>query len=127
MKIKDFKVGQEVYVYSDRDLMLLKEREEQVYTVAKIGRKYLYAAKGKHNNVKSVPEYLLQCFREPEWTDEFLELNIDCGCKEIMFPDMEEANDCFEKRKLVRLFETKVSWNQYKIDDLRKIKNILGV
>lgn len=127
MKIKDFKVGQEVYVYSDRDLMLLKEREAQVYTVAKIGRKYLYAAKGKHNNVKSVPEYFLQCFREPEWTDEFLELNIDCGCKEIMFPDMEEANDCFEKRKLVRLFETKVSWNQYKIDDLRKIKNILGV
>ena len=107
--------------------MLMKEREAQVYTVAKIGRKYLYAAKGKHNNVKSVPEYLLQYFREPEWTDEFLELNIDCGCKEIMFPDMEEANDCFEKRKLVRLFETKVSWNQYKIDDLRKIKNILGV
>lgn len=44
-----------------------------------------------------------------------------------MFPDMEKANDCFEKRKLIRLFETKVSWNQYKIDDLRKIKNILGV
>lgn len=127
MKIKDFKAGQEVYVYSDRDLMLLKEREAQVYTVAKIGRKYLYVAKGKHNNVESVPKYLLQCFREPEWTDEFLELNIDCGYKTILFSDMEKANDCFEKRKLVRLFETKVSWNQYKIDDLRKIKNILGV
>lgn len=127
MKIKNFKVGQEVYAYSGRNLMLLKEREAQVYTVAKIGRKYLYAAEGKHNNVKSVPEYLLQCFREPEYTDEFLELNVDFGYKTILFPDMETATDYFEKRKLIRLFETKVSWNQYKIDDLRKIKNILGV
>lgn len=127
MKIKDFKVGQEVYVYSDRDLMLLKEQEAQVYTVAKIGRKYLYIAKGKHEDAKTVPEYLLQCFREPEYTDEFLELNVDFGYKTILFPDMETATDYFEKRKLVRLFETKVSWNQYKIDDLRKIKNILGV
>ena len=67
MKIKDFKVGQEVYVYSDRDLMLLKEQAAQVYTVAKIGRKYLYAAKGKYNNVKSVPEYLLRSGRMNFW------------------------------------------------------------
>ena len=44
MKIKDFKVGQEVYVYSDRNLMLLKEQEAQVYTVAKIGRLLEYIA-----------------------------------------------------------------------------------
>ena len=46
MKIKDFTVGQVVYAFSYEDIALLKGLKPKKYTVAKIGRKYLYAVRG---------------------------------------------------------------------------------
>lgn len=91
MKIKDFTVGQVVYAFSYEDIALLKGLKPKKYTVAKIGRKYLYAARGEEVNIKTVPDYLLIGFKEPDYTDDFLEENIDYGYKAILFPDMEST------------------------------------
>ena len=97
------------------------------YTVAKIGRKYLYAAKGEEVNVKTVPGYLLTGFKEPDYTDDFLEENIDYGYKTILFPDMETAKDYYHKRKLVRLLASGVKWENCTLEELKEIQKILGV
>ncbi len=77
MRIKDFTVGQVVYAFSYEDIALLKGLKPKKYTVAKIGRKYLYAARGEEVNIKTVPDYLLTGFKEPDYTDDFLEENIE--------------------------------------------------
>ena len=66
MRIKDFTVGQVVYAFSYEDIALLKGLKPKKYTVAKIGRKYLYAARGEEVNIKTVPDYLLIGFKEPD-------------------------------------------------------------
>lgn len=53
MKIKDFTVGQVVYAFSYEDIALLKGLKPKKYTVAKIGRKYLYAARGEEVNMRA--------------------------------------------------------------------------
>lgn len=54
MKIKDFTVGQVVYAFDGLNLMLTGKYkgEPKKYTVAKIGRKYLYAARGEIKKLK---------------------------------------------------------------------------
>ena len=130
MKIKDFTVGQIVYVFSDEkvdQLMPQKERKAKKYTVAKVGRKYLYVARGDNADIKTIPQYMLNSFREPEYTDEFLELNVDYGYRSILFPDTRTADEYFEKKELVRLFETKVRWKGYTLSELQEVQRILGV
>ena len=126
MKIKDFTVGQVVYAFSYEDIALLKGLKPKKYTVAKIGRKYLYAVRGEEVNIKTVPDYLLIGFKEPDYTDDFLEENIDYGYKTILFPDMEIAKDYYHKRKLVRFLAAGVKWESYTLDELKEIQKILG-
>lgn len=102
MKIKDFTVGQVVYAFSHEDIELLKGLKPKKYTVAKIGRKYLYAARGEEVNIKTVPDYLLIGFKEP-------------------------AKDYYHKRKLVRFLASGVKCESYTLDELKEIQKILGV
>lgn len=127
MRIKDFTVGQVVYAFSYEDIALLKGLKPKKYTVAKIGRKYLYAVRGEEVNIKTVPDYLLIGFKEPDYTDDFLEENIDYGYKTILFPDMEMAKDYYHKRKLVKFLASGVKWESYTLDELKEIQKILGV
>ena len=101
--------------------------ESKKYTVVKIGRKYLYAARGEIKDIKTVPNYLLTDFREPEYTDEFLEINADYGHITILFPDMETADKFFEKKRLANLLKTEVKWDDYSLDELQEVQRILGV
>lgn len=127
MKIQDFTVGQVVYVFSDADIVLLKGLKPKKYTVAKIGQKYLYAARGEEANIKTVPDCFLTVFKEPDYTDDFLEENAGYGYKTILFPDMETAKDYYQKRKLVSFLTSSVKWENYTLDELKEIKKILGV
>jgi hypothetical protein len=129
MKIKDFTVGQVVYAFDGLNLMLTGKYkgEPKKYTVAKIGRKYLYAARGEIKKIETVPNYLLTDFREPKYTDEFLEINADYGRITILFPDMTTAERFFEKKKLANLFKTEVKWEDYSLDKLQEVQKILGV
>ena len=125
MKIKDFTVGQVVYAFDGLNLIQTGRHkgEPKKYTVAKIGRKYLYAARGEIKDIKTVPND----FREPEYTDEFLEINADYGCITILFPDMETADKFFEKKRLANLLKTEVKWEDYSLDKLQEVQKILGV
>lgn len=126
MKIKDFTVGQIAYAFSYEDIALLKGLKPKKYTVAKIGRKYLYAVRREEVNIKAVPDYLLIRFKEPDYTDTFLEENIDYGDRTILFSDMEAAKDYYQKRKLVRFLTSGVKWENYTLDELKEIQKILG-
>ena len=70
---------------------------------------------------------MLTRFKEPDYTDDFLEENIDYGCRAILFPDMEIAKDYYHKRKLVRLLASGVKWENCTLDELKEIQKILGV
>ena len=129
MRIKDFTVGQVVYAFDGLNSIPVGRHkgESKKYTVVKIGRKYLYAARGEIKDIKTVPNYLLTDFREPEYTDEFLEINADYGRITILFPDMETADKFFEKKRLANLLKTEVKWDDYSLDELQEVQRILGV
>lgn len=129
MRIKDFTVGQVVYAFDGLNSIQAGRHkgESKKYTVVKIGRKYLYAARGEIKDIKTVPNYLLTDFREPEYTDEFLEINADYGRITILFPDMETADNFFEKKRLANLLKTEVKWDDYSLDELQEVQRILGV
>lgn len=129
MRIKDFTVGQVVYAFDGLNSIQVGRHkgESKKYTVVKIGRKYLYAARGEIKDIKTVPNYLLTDFREPEYTDEFLEINADYGRITILFLDMETADNFFEKKRLANLLKTEVKWDDYSLDELQEVQRILGV
>lgn len=110
MNIKDFKVGQKVFVldlYRGREKHVI--REEQV---AKVGRKYVYLTTG----IKY--EYC-------DWCEFGLIEAQDWGNRSFLFASEAHAKMEIEKRELALWLNSLRTNNKYTLKQLRKVKEIL--
>lgn len=113
ISLNDFNVGQEVYILdSDR-------REEMIHkaTVISVGRKYITVNYGYPTSKYSVEDYCSLGLIE----------KVDYGSADICFPSMQAFNDYKEKKSLEKWFyDISMRTNQYSLEQLRKVKEILG-
>lgn len=110
MNIKDFKVGDKVYIV---EKIHQKEtiREDEVI---KVGNKYV-----------TVKRDGLRFYLNNE-TDMFLTINRDWGEKELLFKDEQELKNYMEYKTLKsELYNKLCRLEKYSLNQLRKIKEII--
>ena len=105
ISLKDFNVGQNVYILNN-------DRREEVIikaTVFSVGRKYITVERG----------YLTSKFGLIE--------KCEYGAADICFPSIQALNDYKEKKELnLWLSNISVFGNKFSLEQLRKVKEILG-
>ena len=113
ISLKDFSVGQDVYIlnYDWREEVIIKS------TVLSVGRKYITVDHGYPNSKYSVEDYC--SFGLIEKTE--------YGGVDICFPSMQALNNYKEKKALEHWFyDISSRVNKYSLEQLRKVKEILG-
>lgn len=114
--IKDFKVGQKIAVLV---LHHGRNKEPELYerTVSRIGRKYVV----DDRDVK---------YCQDSYLKEGLVESCERGERAYIFPKMEEAKDYIEKHELMiwllRISLSATDLRKYSLQQLRKVKEILG-
>ncbi len=125
MKIKDFKIGQEVVIVVEERL---NERKAHIEVVVSVGRKYVRTARADEIK-KMYPE-------PPIWTTEYyirdendpcLTENKDWGHPKSLYPSEKAYREREELRSLREwlLNEFKYSSSDYTLEQLREVKRIL--
>lgn len=113
ISLKDFNVDQNVYIlnYDRREEIIIKA------TVLSVGRKYITVDRGYTTSKYSVEDYCPFGLIE----------KVEYGGAGICFPSMQTLNDYKEKETLERWFRNISSHaNKYSLEQLRKVKEILG-
>lgn len=113
ISLKDFNIGQDVYIFNRN------RHEEKIIksTVLSVGRKYITVDYGYPNSKYSVEDHCPFGLIE----------KVDYGEADICFPSMQALNDYKEKKALEQWFYYNSSHiNTYSLDQLRKVKEILG-
>jgi len=113
ISLKDFNVGQNVYILNN-------DRREEVIikaTVLSVGRKYITVDRGYPTSKYSVEDHCPFGLIE----------KVEYGGADICFPSMQALNDYKEKKSLDRWFyDVSSHANKYSLEQLRKVKEILG-
>lgn len=120
MKLKDFAVGQKVYLVSSNGA---KEDSVQECVVRSIGRKYLKTENADHGSF--VIRYFVVSTKE---TDPFLIEHTEYGDKRLLFPAKEAVAEYFELLSLRDWLVDAADWperNLYTLRQLRAVKEIL--
>lgn len=113
MNIKDFKIGQKVYICKmNRGYNRPPEITER--TVKKIGRKYL-ALEGAWE----------EKFYSADYFHEGLIESVECGDKDYLFPSRVAAEEYIEKENLERWLSCLSAYGKYSLEQLREVKKIL--
>lgn len=116
MELKDFKVGQTVYVTQRNSA---QESFMTQYRVTSVGRKYI-AAEGAAGNSRK--------FEVWSETDPYLVEHKDFGEKMLLFSDKKAAEAHVEGNALRKWLSKAVDFqklNRYTIEQLRAVKEIL--
>lgn len=111
MKIKDFKVGQDAWILSEKG-------DVAKVSISRVGRKYVCI-----QNFGYEKQY-----RECEWCTEGLVENRDWGMREFLFPTEEKLLEYQERKDIESWLCEKLSrgiTNKYSIEQLRSVKEIL--
>lgn len=126
MDIKDFKVGQTVYIRLVGDASRGKSGDAliQEWEIISIGRKLIKAKR------KGLSDYFAYNFekRERGWNDRFVEKTDTC-VNYIMFADRKDIDDEMEREKLLAsVSEYFRGYGEKKIslENLRKIAELIG-
>lgn len=125
MNIKDFKVGQTVYVELTGNASRGKTAEQCIeeWEITSVGRKYIKACK-KESGVFRFET----TFEYKENSKRFVQ-KTDCCVNYILYPTRQEIERKFEKSKLLNEVETFFrDWSKPKklsIEQLKRIKEIL--
>ena len=124
MTIKDYKIGQEVFIMLSRrqGWQLDEEKDLIKCVVEKVGSKYVYA---KPNNRC----YSEKFFQQDE-KDDFLMEYKDYGDRKLLFSTKEAAFDYVEKRRifdgLQYMFHYSVDYDRFTLEQLREVQKILN-
>lgn len=116
MNIKDFKVGQTVFIL-DNDARS-KKKEPVMYIVTNVGRKYVTVRCGS---------WITQ-FGAEEWADGFLVEKTEFGSKKYLFPSQESVNNYLERQDLQVRLRMATEWQKvgrYSLKQLRAVVRIL--
>lgn len=124
VNIKDFKVGQEVYIQQREGNLA----EYEKYVVVKVGRKFVYVCPEEYMG-KSDYEYMWISFKKPNYTELYLEENCEYGWKRRLFPTAKAKNEFVEERELIMWLSgivlNELRQEKYTLDQLRRVKRVL--
>lgn len=124
VNIKDFKVGQEVYIQQKEGNSVECEK----YVVVKVGRKFVYVCSEEYAS-NSNCEYMWIGFKKPNYTESYLEENCEYGWKRRLFPTAKAKNEFIEERELIMWLSgivlNELRRGEYTLDQLRKVKQVL--
>lgn len=122
MTIKDFKVGQEVFILISRKYQIDEEKDLIKCVVEKVGSEYVYVK--PNNNC-----YLGKFFQRDE-KDDFLMEYKDYGDRELLFPTKEAAFEYVERRRifdgLQYAFYYSGNYDRFTLEQLREVQKILN-
>lgn len=116
MQIKDFSVGQTVFVVGNKRNM--SGAEVQKAEVARVGRKYV-TIKGRWT----------ERFKEPDGVAPYLVEQAECGIPRLLFPSEEAVCEYRETAELRDWVRKMTGWDKigkYTLDQLRAVRGILG-
>ena len=116
MTIKDFKVGQTVFVMEDSCTQQDKFRTVAA-EVVKIGRKYVTIS----------GNWAMQ-FKETHESRPYLVEHTERGAQRLLFPSREAVDDYIEREELKTWVRTAAGWekiDRYTLAQLRAVKQIL--
>lgn len=117
MKLKDFHVGQTVYVVGGDHK---QERVVSEYHVVSVGRKYIKC----ENDIGNIREFEILIDEQPYLTE-----HKDYGYKKLLFSTEKAASEHVEGNALRSWLSKAAEWyklNQYTIEQLRTVKEILA-
>lgn len=115
MTIKDFKVGQTVYILGDG--RRIGDGKETAAEVVKVGRKYVTIS----------GNWAMQ-FKETCESRPYLVEHTDYGTARLLFPSREAVDDYIEHEELKMWVRTAAGWekiDRYTLAQLREVKRIL--
>jgi hypothetical protein len=120
MKLSDFTVGQEVFIYDNS----YPGGHIDIYraVVAKVGKKYVSVARYPEQNTE------LNRFRATDEAYNFLSEKRDCGTRRKLFASKQAIDDYSKKRKLVDWLEMIFfarGGEQYTLEQLKRVEEIL--
>lgn len=115
MNVKDFGVGDRVYVlrynaYRSKEPKIIEK------IVEKVGKKYVYVCKEKNT--------FEQCFEKHDMRENCLIEKTTLNDKDLLFATLEDVNDYIDFETLKRWF-WKLEANELTLNQLRKIKDIV--
>lgn len=113
MTIKDFKVGQSVFVMRERDKRSITEAK-----VVKVGRKYVTISGAWETQFKETASSRL-----------YLVERVEYGTPCFLFPSKEAADEYREREELKVWVRVAAGWDKidrYTLEQLRAVKKILG-
>ena len=116
MTIKDFKVGQTVFVMGDGSVQRDRFRTAAA-EVVKIGRKYVTIS----------GNWAMQ-FKETHESNPYLVEHTEYGAPRLLFPSHEAVDDYIEREELKTWVWTAAGWekiDRYTLAQLRAVKKIL--
>lgn len=116
MTIKDFKVGQPVFIMGDGSTQRDRFRTTAA-EVVKIGRKYV-----------TISGNLAMQFKEMHESRPYLVEHTEYGAPRLLFPSREAVDDYIEREELKNWVWTAVGWektDRYTLAQLREVKRIL--
>lgn len=116
MQIKDFSVGQTVFICGSTRRNTGTEIKKA--EVAKVGRKYV--------TLKSL---FVEQFKEPNWTAPYLVEQVEYGTPRLLFPSEEAVCEYMETEELRDWLRKMTDWDKigkYTLDQLRAVREILG-
>lgn len=116
LTIKDFNKGDKAYIVSDRYNRYSRGGMEITeVTVTTVGRQYVTIGE----NVWSR--------KFQNWNSDMLLEKVDCGASGYLFKTRKEAEEYIEYKDLCVWLNTLNSYsNKYSLEQLRKVKEILG-
>lgn len=117
MKIKEFHVGQTVFLMGERRGLKDQYTTTQT-TVAKVGRKYV-----------TINDVWGRQFKETHDHRPYLYEHKDAGTPLMLFPSQEAVDTYIECEELKRWVREAASWekiDRYTLEQLREVKRILG-
>lgn len=116
MQIKDFSVGQTVYIYGSTRRTAGTELKKA--EVAKVGRKYV-----------TLKSRWMEQFKEPNGTAPYLVEQVEYGTPRLLFPSEEAVCEYRETEELREWLMKMTDWDKigkYTLDQLRAVREILG-
>lgn len=127
VNIKDFSVGQEVVIVTDRKRHL-KSYTSHKEVVVGIGRKYVKTVRPEELERKVDKKYwFAKDFYSRNETDPFLVENRDWGDVDILFPSEQALADWREREELNDWFDSQFKYgtSPFSLEQLREAKKIL--
>lgn len=115
MNIKDFKPGQEVYVFSTKSGWTVNHTAKK-YIVRSVGRKYVKVS------TEDFPDTVIEFFKKKGADENYLTENQDWGDKRRLFISLQAANDEIEKEALIKWLRVATSWGRIESYSLRQLR-----